>query len=122
MEYWSWRAADPTGIAEFARRAEEQGWDGIGLGDSQSLMGDPYVCLALAASGSDTLRLSTSVTNPITRDAAVTATSAFTVQRVSRGRMVLGIGRGDSALAHLAPALPPACSGSRRTSGSSRPT
>lgn len=101
MEYWTWRAADPTGIADIARRAEEQGWDGIGLGDSQSLMGDPYVCLALAASATDTLGLATSVTNPVTRHASVTATSAFAVQRVSRGRMVIGIGRGDSALAHL---------------------
>lgn len=101
MEYWTLRAADPTGIAQVAQRTEAQGWDGIGLGDSQSLMGDPYVCLALAATATDTLGLATSVTNPITRQASVTATSAFTVQRVSRGRMVLGIGRGDSALAHL---------------------
>ena len=101
MECWAWRVSEPTGIIDFARRAEEQGWDGIGLGDSQSLTGDPYVCLALAATASDALGLATSVTNPVTRHASVTATSAFAVQRLSRGRMVLGIGRGDSSLAHL---------------------
>ena len=101
MEFWNWRVSEPTGIAEFARRSEEQGWDGIGLGDSQSLTGDPYLCLALAATVTDRLGLSTSVTNPVTRHASVAATSAFAVQRLSQGRMVLGIGRGDSALAHL---------------------
>ncbi len=101
MEFWTWRVSEPTGIVEFARRAEAEGWDGIGLGDSQSLTGDPYVCLALAATVTDTLGLATSVTNPVTRHASVTATSAFAVQRLSRGRMVVGIGRGDSALAHL---------------------
>lgn len=101
MEFWTWLVSEPTGITDFARRAEAQGWDGIGLGDSQSLTGDPYVCLALAATVTDTLGLATAVTNPITRHASVTATSAFTVQRLSRGRMVIGIGRGDSALAHL---------------------
>ena len=101
MEFWTWLLSEPTGIADLARRAESQGWDGIGLGDSQSLTGDPYVCLALAATVTDTLGLATSVTNPITRHASVTATSAFAIQRLSRGRMVIGIGRGDSALAHL---------------------
>jgi 5,10-methylenetetrahydromethanopterin reductase len=101
MEFWTWLASDSTGITDFARRAEAHGWDGIGLGDSQSLAGDPYVCLALAATVTDTLGLATSVTNPITRHASVAATSALTIQRFSRGRMVMGIGRGDSALAHL---------------------
>ena len=101
MEFWTWTVAEPAGMVDLARRIEAQGWDGIGVGDSQSLTGDPYVCLALAATVSDTLGLATSVTNPVTRHAAVTATSAFAIQRLSGGRMVLGIGRGDSALAHL---------------------
>lgn len=101
MEFWTWLLSEPTGIADFARRAEAQGWDGVGLRDSQSLSGDPYICLALAATVTDTLGLATSVTNPVTRHASVTAASAFAVQRLSRGRMVIGIGRGDSALAHL---------------------
>ena len=47
MEFWTWRVSEPTGIVEFARRAEAEGWDGIGLGDSQSLTGGP-VCLPRA--------------------------------------------------------------------------
>lgn len=101
MELWTSTIASPTRSADFARRAEALGWDGILVVDSQNLSGDPYVCLALAATGSERLGLQVSVTNPVTRHAAVTACSALTVQRLSGGRMVIGIGRGDSALAHL---------------------
>jgi 5,10-methylenetetrahydromethanopterin reductase len=41
------------------------------------------------------------VTNSVTRHPAVTASAAMAVQDVAGGRMFLGIGRGDSALAHL---------------------
>jgi 5,10-methylenetetrahydromethanopterin reductase len=80
---------------------EEAGWDGLLVVDSQNLSGDPYVALALAATVTKKLGLGTGVTNSVTREAAVTATSITSVHRVSGGRAVLGIGRGDSALAHL---------------------
>ncbi len=69
--------------------------------DSQNLAPDPYVFLTLAASGSVQLGVQTSVTNVVTRHAAATASSALTVQAYSNGRFTLGIGRGDSALAHI---------------------
>ena len=101
MEFWTSTVAAPTRAGEFARKAEALGWDGMGVVDSQNLSGDPYVSLAMAGSASERLGLMTSVSNPVTRHAAATACSALSVQKVSRGRMVLGIGRGDSALAHL---------------------
>jgi 5,10-methylenetetrahydromethanopterin reductase len=69
--------------------------------DSQSLGGDPYVKMGAWAVVTDRLKLSTGVTNPLTRHPAVTAAAAATLQSISGGRAVLGIGRGDSALAHL---------------------
>ena len=101
MELWTSHPAAPTRAADVAKQAEAHGWDGLTTVDSQNLSGDPYVFLALAASASTKLGLQTSVTNPVTRHAAVTATSALSVQKYSGGRMILGIGRGDSALAHL---------------------
>ena len=101
MEFWTATVAAPTRSADFARQAEDRGWDGMLVVDSQNLSGDPYVCLALAATASESLGVATSVTNPVTRHPAVTASSALSLQRLSGGRMVLGIGRGDSALAHL---------------------
>ncbi len=101
MEFWTSHPSAPTHATDIASKAEALGWDGLTTVDSQNLSGDPYVFLALAATGSEQLGLMTSVTNPVTRHAAVTATSAMTVQKLSGGRMILGIGRGDSALAYL---------------------
>ena len=88
---------DPVITAE---QAESEGWDGLVATDSQSRRGDPYIALALAAKSSTRLLLATGVTNPVTRHPVITANCAATVQEISGGRMVLGIGRGDSALAY----------------------
>jgi 5,10-methylenetetrahydromethanopterin reductase len=93
--------AAPTSIARFAQRLEADGFDGLAVVDSQNLSGDPYVSLALAARATSRLGLATGVTNPYTRHPAATAAAIASVQAVSEGRAVLGIGRGDSALAHL---------------------
>ena len=84
-----------------ARRAEAAGWDGISLTDSQNLIGDPFVAMALGAQVTERLKFMTGVTNPATRHPAVLATTVATVQEESGGRAVLGIGRGDTALFHL---------------------
>lgn len=84
-----------------AVRAEEIGYDGIVYVDSQNRYGDTYVAMALAAHATSTIMLGTGVTNSHTRHPAVTASAITTVQVESDGRAYLGIGRGDSALAHL---------------------
>jgi 5,10-methylenetetrahydromethanopterin reductase len=101
LELWTMGFAGPRRAAGQAQRAEAEGWDGILVVDSQNLSGDPYVALAAAALATHTVRLGTGVTNPVTRHPAVTATAAASVQSLSGGRMVLGIGRGDSSLFHL---------------------
>lgn len=108
IELWTNGAGMPTAFAHRAQRAEANGWDGITIVDSQNLSGDCYVGLAVAAGATTRIRLGTGVTNPFTRHAAVTASAIATVHAVSGGRATLGIGRGDSALAHLghAPASP----------------
>ena len=87
--------------AEYATRAEEAGWHGIGILDNQNLCGDIYVSMALAARATERIQLSTDVTNPVTRHPAVTAGAIASIQEASEGRAVLGIGRGDSALAFV---------------------
>jgi 5,10-methylenetetrahydromethanopterin reductase len=84
-----------------AQRAEHLGWDGITFTDSQNLVGDPFVAVALAAAATERLRFATGVTNAFTRHPAALANVAATVQETSGGRFVLGIGRGDTALFHL---------------------
>jgi len=55
----------------------------------------------LGGAATTRLKLGTGVTNSGTRHPAVTASAIATVQAESGGRAYLGIGRGDSALAHL---------------------
>jgi 5,10-methylenetetrahydromethanopterin reductase len=107
-EFWTSGAGMPEAFVRRARWAEGAGFDGITIVDSQNLSGDCYIALAMAAAATARLKLGTGVTNPFTRHPAVTAGAIATVQAVSGGRAHLGIGRGDSALAHLgyAPASP----------------
>ena len=108
VEFWTMGAPSAAiagskslDAASQAMRAEELGYDGIVYYDSQNLAGDCYIALALAAQATSTIKLGTGVTNSFTRHAAVTASAIATVQAQSGGRAYLGIGRGDSALAHL---------------------
>ncbi len=107
-EIWTMGIAAPKIAARSAERAESAGFDGMLVVDSQNLAGDPYVGLTLAAAATSTLALGTGVTNPATRHPAATAAAIASLQVVSHGRAVLGIGRGDSALAHLGAAPVPA--------------
>jgi 5,10-methylenetetrahydromethanopterin reductase len=101
MQLWTLTNSSPTRASNAARRAEDAGWDGIYVVDSQNLSGDSYVALTAMALATTRLGLGTGVTNPVTRHPAITASAIASVQRLSGGRAVLGIGRGDSALAHL---------------------
>ncbi|MHB1585146.1 MAG: LLM class flavin-dependent oxidoreductase, partial [Acidimicrobiales bacterium] len=98
-----WRAAVhvPGAAVTLAVAAERDGFDGLSFGDTQHLAADPFVGLALAAGETERLGLMVGVTNPVTRHPAVTAAAIASVQLVSGGRAVLGVGRGDSSLAHL---------------------
>jgi 5,10-methylenetetrahydromethanopterin reductase len=91
----------PGRTAQIAQRIEEQGFASLLLTDSQNLAPEAWSCLALAAQATTTLRLGTGVTNPITRDSALTAASALTLQVESGGRAILGIGRGDSSVQRI---------------------
>ncbi|MFL6205194.1 MAG: LLM class flavin-dependent oxidoreductase [Acidimicrobiales bacterium] len=105
-EVWATGISLPGVAVRMAQRAEADGFDGWFVVDSQNLAGDCYVALAQAAGATERIRLGTGVTNPFTRHPAVTASAIASVHAASGGRAVLGIGRGDSALAHvgLAPA------------------
>jgi 5,10-methylenetetrahydromethanopterin reductase len=101
MEVWTTGLSLPRVAARMATRAEDAGFDGMVVVDSQNLAGDCYVALAMAARETERLQLATGVTNPFTRHPAVTASAIASIHVESGGRAVLGIGRGDSALAHI---------------------
>jgi 5,10-methylenetetrahydromethanopterin reductase len=93
--------AGPGTAREVAERTEAAGFAHLAFGDTQNIGPEAWGQLLLAASASSTIRLGTGVTNPVTRDAAVTASAALALQIESEGRAFCGIGRGDSALAKI---------------------
>src|ERR1700730_3890193 len=101
MEVWLHAFSFPHRVAELARQAEDWGFTGLLLADSQNLNADIWVELATAGSVTSRLRLGPGVTNPVTRHLAVTASAAATLQAETAGRATLGIGRADSALTQI---------------------
>src|ERR1019366_4775719 len=101
LEVWLASVHVPGTAIACGQAAEAEGFDGISFGDTQNLAADPFSGLCLVAAHTGRLRLMVGVTNPVTRQPAVTATAIATVQVESAGRAVLGVGRGDSSLGHL---------------------
>ncbi len=93
--------ASPGFTAKLAKIIEDLGFDILLCPDTQNLSPDPFGQLALAAQTTTRLKLGTGVTNPVTRDVAVTACALATLQAESNGRIICGIGRGDSSAAHI---------------------
>jgi 5,10-methylenetetrahydromethanopterin reductase len=93
--------ASPGYTAKLAVEIERMGFDILLCPDTQNLSPDPFGQLALATQTTTRLKLGTGVTNPVTRDAAVTACALATLQAESNGRVLCGIGRGDSSAAHI---------------------
>lgn len=90
----------PEDFIQTVRLAEESGFDSIWIPDYR-LHRDVYVSLALAALNTSRVRLGCAVTNPYTRHPALTAVGIASVDALSNGRVVLGIGAGGVVLDRL---------------------
>ena len=101
MEFWHFGVPSVSGVERMAQTCEELNFDGLTLTDSQNLSNETYIALTLAAKATNILKIGPGVTNPITRHAALTASAAATLQEVSNGRVMIGIGRGDSSLFNI---------------------
>jgi 5,10-methylenetetrahydromethanopterin reductase len=93
-----------TSVANYvkaARFCEAHSISSIWLPDSQMIHRDVYQCLALCATNTKKIGLATGVTNPVTRDITITANSISTLNEISSGRAILGIGVGDSSVRRI---------------------
>ncbi|MCX6410960.1 MAG: LLM class flavin-dependent oxidoreductase, partial [Actinobacteria bacterium] len=90
-----------TDLVRLFKQAEDNGFEIGWTYDSHVLWQDPYPILTAAALGTSRIKLGMCVTNPGTRDPTVTASGHATLQDLSNGRMVMGIGRGDSAVRYI---------------------
>jgi probable F420-dependent oxidoreductase len=84
-------------FVELMQLAEANGFEYGWTYDSHILWQEAYPLLTLLAVHTERMKLGHCVTNPGTREPTVTASAYATLHDISGGRMVLGIGRGDSA-------------------------
>ncbi len=80
-----------------AQQAEEGGVTHVWTFDSHVLWREAFTMLALIAESTRTVRVGPLVTNPRVRSVDVTASLFATLNSISGGRAVCGIGRGDSS-------------------------
>ena len=86
---------------ELIKLAEEHGFEYGWTYDSHVLWQESVPLLAVAARETSTIKLGHFVTNPGTREPTVLASAYATLHDLSDGRMVMGIGRGDSARRYI---------------------
>jgi 5,10-methylenetetrahydromethanopterin reductase len=92
---------EPPLVERMVRCGDTQGWDLVGVADTPGNAMDVWVALAQAATLSTRVRLASCVTNLATRDPAITAGAAASLDRLSRGRFVLGLGAGHSGVVNV---------------------
>ncbi len=92
--------ADPRAIRRLARAAEASGWDGLSMWDSlglsmDSVAADLFVSLAAVAVETERLKLITSIVAVARRRPQLVVQAAASLDLVSEGRLVLGLGAGE---------------------------
>ena len=84
-----------------ARAAQAYGYDMIGVADTPGNAMDPWVAATLIAGHTTRPRVALCVTNLLSRHPAATAAAIASLDLVSQGRAVLGIGAGNSGTKNL---------------------
>jgi 5,10-methylenetetrahydromethanopterin reductase len=92
---------DAGSCVEEALAAERLGYDAVWFGDSQMIWREAYVLLGAAATQTSRVELGIGVTNPRTRHIGVTASAMLTLQELTGGRALLGVGVGHTSVATI---------------------
>jgi alkanesulfonate monooxygenase SsuD/methylene tetrahydromethanopterin reductase-like flavin-dependent oxidoreductase (luciferase family) len=98
--------ADPAVVARLAAEAEEAGWHGVFVWDQVRWrapvrqVADPWITLAAIATATHHLRLGPMVTPLARRRPAKVARETATLDRLSGGRLTLGVGLGSDRFAN----------------------
>src|SRR5215210_777869 len=88
-------------LVELIQLAERHGFEYGWTYDSHVLWQESTATLTLAAAATESIKLGHMVTNPGTREPTVVGSMYATLHDISNGRMVMGIGRGDSARRYI---------------------
>ena len=101
--------SEPRVVAELAARAEERGWDGFFVWDHVSYappvraLADPWVTLAAVAMVTERVTIGPLVTPLPRRRPHQLARETTTLDRLSGGRLVLGVGIGSGRTGEFDP-------------------
>ncbi len=97
--FGSW--GDPAAMVQLAVDAEANGWDGFfiwdHIGGFKNTIVDPWVALGAVAQATSTITIGTTVTPVPRRRPQKLARETTTVDRLSGGRFVFGVGSGEGA-------------------------
>ncbi|MFC5828293.1 LLM class flavin-dependent oxidoreductase [Nonomuraea insulae] len=85
------------GVEDLAAKAEELGYDSFWVYDTPMVNGDPFVSLALCAKGTSRIRLGLGVTSPALRSAPAAAAALGSLNALAPGRIICGVGTGNTA-------------------------
>jgi alkanesulfonate monooxygenase SsuD/methylene tetrahydromethanopterin reductase-like flavin-dependent oxidoreductase (luciferase family) len=97
--------ADPRVVARLAADAEESGWNGVFVWDQLrwrepiKQVADPWITLAAIAAATEEVMLGPMVTPLARRRPAKVARETATLDRLSGGRLILGVGLGGDQFA-----------------------
>jgi alkanesulfonate monooxygenase SsuD/methylene tetrahydromethanopterin reductase-like flavin-dependent oxidoreductase (luciferase family) len=100
---------EPGLLAELARQAELRGWHGFFLWDHvrysppASAVADPWIALSAIAVATESIRIGPLVTPLSRRRVQKVARETVTLDHLSGGRLVLGVGLGGERHGELAP-------------------
>ncbi|MEV5375917.1 LLM class flavin-dependent oxidoreductase [Streptomyces nondiastaticus] len=89
-------AAQP-GVEDLAVQAEELGLSSFWVNDTPMVHGDPFVALSLCAKATRRIRLGIGVTSPALRSAPAAASGFASLNALAPGRIICGVGTGNTA-------------------------
>lgn len=85
------------GVEDLAVAAEELGLHSFWVNDSPMVHGDPFVALGLCAKATSRIRLGIGVTSPALRSAPAAASGFASLNALAPGRILCGVGTGNTA-------------------------
>src|ERR687893_1691964 len=85
-------------VIGLTKRAEDLGFGYAWTFDSHILWQEPYVIYSQILSATERIMVGPFVTNPVSRDPSVTASTFATLNEMFGNRTICGIGRGDSVV------------------------
>lgn len=85
-----WKNYDRKAVLRFARVAEELGYDSIWVPEAWAY--EQFQLLAEIALATKTIKVATGITNVFSRSPGLLAMSAATLDEISEGRVILGLG------------------------------